>query len=203
MSVTGNFQVTIAGSATAVQYKIYGTYEVHASFTTMGKSYTFKMLRWKKTAEGTKSPRSSFDAFASLSFDRLGDLVPNNAFGARQEIILSTGTEHPFEVTRMTDEQRFCMLKYAMIDVFICAEEIIKVHGRSLLDYCIFHQELEKDKTYEQYIHLVACHCLVHSNFLAPGISHLLVNFAMVEKKFDREIWEQVSKVQNVDSLDN
>ena len=69
-----------------------------------------------------------------------------------------------------------------MIDVFLCAEDIIITHKRSLLDYCIFHRERGICNTYEEYIHLVACQCFVHSNFIAPGVTYIPVEFLKIEE---------------------
>jgi hypothetical protein len=68
-----------------------------------------------------------------------------------------------------------------MVDVFVCAEQIISsTYKRSLLDYCIYFRELSKDSTYEDYIHLVA---LVHSNYLTPGVKYEAVEFVEVERE--------------------
>lgn len=77
------------------------------------------------------------------------------------------------------------MLKYAMVDVFRCAEQIISNYGRSTLDYAIYHRERTQAlDTYQSYIHLVACHCFVLSNFLGPAAEFPLVEFAKVEPPY-------------------
>ena len=58
-------------------------------------------------------------------------------------------------------------------------------HRRCVLDYAIFHCERGKQATFEEYIHLVACHCLVNSNFFAPNMSYPLVDYCSDEQQFD------------------
>ncbi|PNH03859.1 hypothetical protein TSOC_010042 [Tetrabaena socialis] len=81
-------------------------------------------------------------------------------------------------------EQVLNILKYAVVEVFRCAEEIICQNRRSVVDYAIMHREQGKQSTYEEYIHLVACHCLVHSNFHAPNVVFPPVDFCTVEQDY-------------------
>ena len=69
------------------------------------------------------------------------------------------------------------MLKYATVEVFNYIEEITCVHRKSLLDYAIYHKKLDKHSTYEEYIHLAACHCIIHSNFHTPDTHFENVDF--------------------------
>jgi hypothetical protein len=92
-------------------------------------------------------------------------------------------------------------VKYATRDVFICAEQIIFRHRRSLLDYCVYHRERGDLSKYEGYIHLVACHCLVHSNFLAPTVQFEMVEFAEEERKYSHSLLTSInsSKANAID----
>ena len=134
------------------------------------------MKKWAKTQEGTKNPKTSFNKFAQLMVERYGDT--SDRFGS---IVIEEVAEEEKTISQQklvySDENIINLLSYATVEVFICAEQIIQSHRRSLLDYCIFHRELALCETYEHYIHLIACHCLVHSNYLAPGTKYPPVEF--------------------------
>lgn len=168
----GTFTTPIAAVDSKVEYKIRNNYEVRATFRSQGSDYEFIMNRWTKTAADVKKPVSTFDKFAQLILDRYSE--DTTLFGN----ITTTGnsTSYNYGQTEIIN-----MLKYSMRQVFICAEEIILTHRRTLLDYAIYHREHSRYRnpgTYEEYIHLVACHCLVHSNYLAPGIQYPVVEYA-------------------------
>jgi len=188
----GIFSISISTVDTEVSYQIQSNYIVDAKFVSHGVEYVFHMKKWRKTNEGTKNPLSTFFAFARLMFDKYGDIVPDNLFGKTSKQTKEDGTEiFVFIPELMSDAEKINMLRYAMIEVFICAEQIILSHKRSLLDYCIYFREKELCDTYEHYIHLVACHCLVHSNYFAPGIQYVPVGFYTVSRKFDNEILQK------------
>ena len=80
------------------------------------------------------------------------------------------------------------MLKYATVNVFECAEQIMMQNRRCILDYAIVNLERGKQTTYGEYIHLVACHCLVHSSFHAPNVTFPLVDFCDDEQQFNESV---------------
>lgn len=76
------------------------------------------------------------------------------------------------------------LLKYAIVDVFVCIKQIVEKNRKAVLDYAIYHRENAKTfgKTwtpsdYESYVHLIACHCLVESEFLVPRLDYPLIEF--------------------------
>ncbi|KAJ3404488.1 hypothetical protein HDV05_007143, partial [Chytridiales sp. JEL 0842] len=91
--------------------KIYNNYEVHATFKSQGDQYTFKMVKWVKTKEGSKSSISTFDQFAELMVGRYGDT--SNKFGTFRT--LTVGNETTRSIT-YTTEQVINMLKYAAVE---------------------------------------------------------------------------------------
>jgi hypothetical protein len=143
------------------------------------------MKKWAKTKEGTKNPSSSFHKFAYLLLDRYAETL--DKFGQL------TVSNQGFELS-VTEENITNILLYAALEVFVCAEQIINSHKRSLLDYCIYHRELDICDTYEHYIHLVACHCLVHCNYLAPGIKYQPVEFYSVNQDYNNSLFEAIVK---------
>ena len=192
----GIFRAKIATIDTAVTFTIMKNYEVKADFCSHGENYQFNMKLWKKTNQGTKNPYSSFDYFYTLFMERYGD-TPDN-FGTYK-----TSEEGP--KVKRTEENVVNVLKYACYEVFLCAEEIINTHRRSLLDYCIYFREKNSQiDTYEMYIHLVACHCLVHCNFFAPTTKFSAIEFRDVPREYMDSIMKAVKtkETNNSDSED-
>ncbi|EFJ39150.1 hypothetical protein VOLCADRAFT_94953 [Volvox carteri f. nagariensis] len=142
-----------------------------------------------------QSASSSFNFFANLVSDK---------FSSRSDFGITTvEVEDGGEVTtiRRSQEQILNIIKYATMEVLVCAEEIIRKYRRSVLEYAIYHREHGKHDTFKQYIHLVACHCLTHTNFLAPNVDYPQVSFYHDEQPFrldaltgivdDREVEEE------------
>jgi hypothetical protein len=189
----GWFYTTVMSHKTRVDFKIRNNYEVSATFSSQGTTYEFNMRKWSKTREGVANAASSFNFFAQLLCSR---------FGNHTEFVTTKTEELPDgQVQTTTIYHPEQIIKYAVRDVFICAEEIIKQHRRSVLDYAIFHRELGRQSTYEEYIHLVACHCLVHSNFHAPSVNFPQVDFCNVEQDYNAALLADIqSSKENPDS---
>ena len=163
----GFLHTEIMGNRTKVSFRIRDNYEVKASFTCRGSKYEFNMKKWSKTGAGV-----TFDHFAYLVDLRFGEQA---AFGTLRTEVLPDGSVS--QSVQRSKEQVLNILKYATVSVFICTDQILGQHRRGVRDYAVFHRELGKQATFEEYIHLVACHCLVHSNFHAPNISYQLVDY--------------------------
>lgn len=184
----GWFYARIMEQKTKVDFKIRNNYEVTASFACQDIMYQFNMKKWAKTRETVQNPSRSFNFFAGLMFDRFEQ---SSEFGTQTVEQTPEGGERI--VIERSPQQIINMLKYAVVDVFNCAEEIIRKYRRSVLDYAIHHRELGKHSTYEEYVHLVACHCLVHSNFHAPNLDFPLVDFCTVEQAYKPSILEGIT----------
>ena len=176
----GFLHTEIMGNRTKVSFRIRDNYEVKASFTCQGSKYEFNMKKWSKTGADVTRAVSTFNHFAYLVDQRFGEQA---AFGTLHTEVLPDGSVN--QSVQRSKEQVINILKYATVSVFICTDQILGQHHRSVLDYAIFHRELGKQATFEEYIHLVACHCLVHSNFHAPNISYPLVDYCGDEQLFD------------------
>ena len=182
----GWFNTSIMGQQTKVEIKIKENYEIIATFQSAGTPYTFHMKymkKWGKTRETVASATSTFNKFLQLVLERFGNLPE---FGATTTVVDEAGVVTTS--TSATPEQTANVLKYAAVDVFTCVEQIVQRHRRSVLDYAIMHRERNKHTTYEEYIHLVACHCLVHSNFHAPNVDFALVDFCTTEQDFNSAV---------------
>ena len=176
----GWFTAPIMGHKTRVDIKIINTYKVRATFSCQGITYEFNMHKWAKTREAVQNAFSSFNKFANLLEERVGQ---RSEFGSSTFETLPEGGEK--SIVERSQEQITNILKYGTVDVFICAEQIIQAHRRSVLDYAIYHREVGKHSTYEEYIHLMACHCLVHSNFHAPSVVFKVVDFCAEEQDYN------------------
>ena len=185
----GRFSTNIAGKETLVKFKIYSNCEVSCEFECMGTAYVFNLEKWKKTSADVVNPWNSFLKFVQLFYERYGGNNPK--FGSF--VVVCSSTDDLSIKMEASKEQIVNLLVYAMIDVFLCAEDIIITYKRSLLDYCIFHLERGICNTYEEYIDLVACHCLVHSNFIAPGITYIPVEFLKIEREYSIQQMEKVN----------
>jgi hypothetical protein len=176
----GTFHTNLMGQRTRVNFRIRDNYEVKASFTCQGSNYEFLMKKWSKTGTDVARSITTFNHFVFLVDQRFGG---QPAFGTLHTETLPDGSIS--QSIQRSREQITNILKYATMSVFICTEEILKEHRRCVLDYAIFHRERGRQATFEEYIHLVACHCLVHSNFHAPNMSYPLVDYCSDEQQFD------------------
>ena len=186
----GSFSTPILGQETLVKFKIYNNYEVLAEFSSHDAPYQFLMKKWAKTKEGVQDAEWSFDAFANLAYGKFGPSC--DVFGIVKTTTEPDGTRTSKLV--QTPEQILNILKYATTEVFQCAEAIITKYRRSLLDYAIHHREQGLHSTYEQYIHLVACHCLVHSKFLAPNVHFPMVDYCMIHRDYRRSALASITR---------
>ena len=71
------------------------------------------------------------------------------------------------------------MLKLqAVLDIIRHLDQIFQANKRVVLDYAVWYRDKNKEvDTYTQFIQLVTCHCIVHSDFLAPGVTYPIVHF--------------------------
>lgn len=179
----GTFRTSIMGHRTRVDIRIRDNYEVKASFTCQGTRYEFIMKKWSMTGTDVTRAISTFNHFAFLVDQRFGEQA---AFGTLHTETLPDGSIS--QSVQRSREQITNILKYATVSVFICTEQILGQHRRCVLDYAIFHRERGRQATFEEYVHSVACHCLVHSNFHAPNMSYPLVDYCSDEQPFDAEL---------------
>jgi hypothetical protein len=78
----------------------------------------------------------------------------------------------------MEDEHRVAAVVQACKDVIHTLDRILAAYERSVLDYaCWYREKHPETDTYSQLITLVCCHCIVHSDFLAPNLNYELVVF--------------------------
>jgi hypothetical protein len=193
----GSFYTRIMGHKTKVDFKIKNNYEVKSSFSSQGTLYEFNMKRWAKAGSDVAKALSPFNHFALLFDERFGGR--NDEFGCVTVDIHPDGTEET--VMLRSPRQITNMLKYATVNVFECAEQIMMQNRRCILDYAIVNLERGKQTTYEEYIHLVACHCLVHCLVHCPNVTFPLVDFCDDEQQFNESVLKGIEAAA-VDDID-
>jgi hypothetical protein len=196
----GFFDTPISTVQTRVDFKIYSNYVVDASFRSHEVDYKFVINKWSKTQEDTKNPKSSFNQFAQLMVERYRDTSDKFGKIETKEEFTYKGTISK-QTLVLSEENITNLLYYATVEVFICADQIINSHRRSLLDYCIFHKKRGLCDNYEHYIHLVACHCLVHSNYLVPGIKYHPVEFYSINREYIEALYQKSIYILSTDFI--
>ena len=70
------------------------------------------------------------------------------------------------------------MFVQAVCDIMAHMDRIWRKYKRSVLDYAVFFRERHQAAdTYEEYMSLVTCHCIVHADFLSPDVAWEVVPF--------------------------
>lgn len=152
---TEAFNCHISGVATTVSLTIKATYEASLAFSLHGSPYSFTIARWS---------RRGFAKFATLFFN----------YAARDPIQFGTFSESPDGVITfgMTTDQKLNIITQGVRDIMACLDAIVIKYKRSVLDYAVWYREkYPRDEPYDNFITLYTCHCIAHSNFLAPDIS--------------------------------
>ena len=180
----GFFHTHMMGQKVKVKLEIKDTFEVIALFHIRDRTYKFKMKEWSKETNALRS----FAYFKDLMFTRFGSQYKE--FGTRRIHFEDNGTQ--VITTTQTTQQALNMLKYATVEVLKCVDEIISQNGSCLRDYAFFHKDIKKYSTYEEYIHLVACHCIIDSNFLSSRVPYSQISFCTVKQPYNSTILEEV-----------
>ena len=157
---TGTFTMAFLGRNTEFTYTVSLNYTVELEFTVAQIPYTFVMTRW--SGRGMKK-------FLPLFFER--EPRDEQQFGSMVE-------DEDNIIYHMTTAQKTNVVIQASKDVLTTVNLIFDVHGKGLVDYCIWYREqYESYDTYAKYITLVCCHNVVHSLLIAPRVTWALVTF--------------------------
>ena len=185
MLFEGFFYANIMMGRRRVSIVIRDDFEVETSFTCRGLIYKFRIYNWSKSSK-------DFDYFAFLLDQRFGDQA---AFGTSRTEMLPDGSMK--QTTTRSQEQRLNILKYATVSVFICLEQILDQNrSGGILDYANYHCERGQKSTFEQYIHWVACRCLVQSDFRTPDASYPCVDYCDDnEEEFDASLLSSIHQM--------
>ena len=157
------FNSRIMGTSVNVSLTIRNTYDATMEFTLFGVAYTFAVTRWS---------RKGLASFLLLFF----------AYNSREaaEFGSCTVDDNGFPTFNMTTAHKVNAVIQGAKDVMACVDDIATRHQRSVLDYAVWYREKHACwDTYEKYITMLACNCIVHAYFLAPGVTWELVTFGM------------------------
>jgi hypothetical protein len=158
---TTGFNTSILGTSVHVDLAIKASYEASFNFNLYGSPYTFTVTRWS---------RRGFAKFATLFFNYAERDAAQ--FGG-----ISEGADGAV-VFNMSTEQKLAIIVQGVKDIMRCLDIIVSKYQRSVLDYAVWYRErCQPDEPYENFITLYACHCIVHSDFLAPNIAWDVVRF--------------------------
>lgn len=73
-------------------------------------------------------------------------------------------------------------------DIIICLNQILKQYQQSVIDYAKWYSEMNKNTdTYSDYITLVTCHSIIHSEFLRPNVRWKVIKFQDEENLISKE----------------
>lgn len=152
----------IMGSSVNVKATIRASYEASLEFNISGTPYSFNITRWS---------RRGFAKFADLFFKY-----------SERDAAQFGGCEESGEgvvTLNMTTEQKLNAVTQGIKDIMACLNSIVSAHQRSVLDYAVWYRERfpEYYDSYESYITLATCNCIVHTDFLAPNITWTVVKF--------------------------
>ncbi len=154
--------VAIGEQSVNLSISIEHTYRTTIDFSVHNRTYTFVVSKWQG---------NGFSRFFSLFHQH----VPRDAemFGETKQ-----DAEGLVSYVSVNLHQKLNAVIQAAKDIIGCLNAILRVHGRGILDYAVWYRETRAyDDTYSRYITKVACHCIVHGNFLAPSVKWDVVEF--------------------------
>lgn len=163
MAVPGTLSVLLGGVNLPVYYKIFQNNAVVAHFNYLGSDYNFSITRWKQKA---------FSTFKAKFHEKYSDSVK---YGSS---FVDPDTGDIISSQNSSKQNTEIVIK-SVQDIFLYLDTILQQQPRSILDYAVWYREKHYDKldTYEKYIQLVTCHCIVHSDFLAGNIHWKIIPF--------------------------
>lgn len=163
MAIPGTLTVILGGVKLPVDYKIYQNNAAEAHFNYLGSDYNFSITRWKQKA---------FSLFRSKFHETYNDPIK---YGSS---VVDPDTGDVISSENNSCQNTEIVIK-SLQDIFIYLDLILLQQPRSILDYAVWYREKHSDKldTYEKYIQLVTCHCIVHSDFLAGNIRWEIIPF--------------------------
>ena len=149
------------GARIAVELTIYSSYITTIDLTLHGQPYTFSATRW--CGQGFLGFQKRFHAHCPRDEHIFGPFLLDAEGAPRSTKTLA---------------HKLAIVVQACEDVLSCVHKICVVQGRGILDYAVWYRERHpQEGTYSEFITRLACHFIVHTNFLAPGVAYELVQF--------------------------
>ena len=160
----GDFKTTLLGSPIRVDVEVSKSWRTVVDFSLLGVAYTFSIDAWRS---------KRFTPFVQLFHDRTNGQIRDPGEYGR----IATDDEGLVNV-EMTHQQKLKCVLAATRDVMACLDKIGTHHQRSVLDYAVWYRDKHPERTtYSELITLTTCHCIVHTDFLAPNQRWELVQF--------------------------
>jgi putative component of membrane protein insertase Oxa1/YidC/SpoIIIJ protein YidD len=155
------FQENVVDIPTTVTVAISQTWRTLADFSLYGLTYTFTMDKW----------RSKKLASFLVKFHEHQPRDPTT-FGS------VSVSDDGIPIIAVNPQQKIATVLQAVRDVISCLGKIHCKYQRSIVDYAIWYREKHSEEdTYAELITRLTCHCLLHSDFMAPNTQWELVQF--------------------------
>ena len=162
------------------------THTTYAGFNLFGTTYTFTITKWsgrgftpflQKFHDHT--PRDEAQ-FGKLVTNAEGQPFPNLDMEQKWNCLVQVRS-YLFTVGLLCSCDRLIgtVAMQPVMDIMKHLDQIFQQNKRVVLDYAVWYRESKHKETdtYAQFIQLVTCHCIVHSDFLAPGVTYDVVPF--------------------------
>lgn len=160
MPEIGTYSTTMGGTNVNINYKINGNKECITTFCYLGKLFEFKMSRWSK---------QGWTPFVTKFHEKHND---SSIYGS------SSMDDDGTPSISVTPEQLVNIIVKSSQDVFKYVDMLLNEHQKHILDYSVWYREkYPNPTTYEEYIQLVGCHCIVHSQFLSGRVVWNVIPF--------------------------
>jgi len=75
------------------------------------------------------------------------------------------------------EDPRLQILYGTLDDLAVCFEQIIRIWGSQVMNYCLAHMNTPPGPDRRHCIHKLACRCLVEVNFWAPTWVHAIIPY--------------------------
>ena len=161
VAIEHDVAAVVCGAPSTVHVRIQNNYKASLDFGLHGSTYTFNITRWM--GGGMSNFLTMFHAHAVRDPVRFGTVV-----------IGGDGT--PTLNVDMT--QKLAAVQQACSDILACLTKLTDIHKRAILDYAVWYREKHKEETtYSEFITLLTCHNIVHSDFMAPDARWEVVQF--------------------------
>jgi hypothetical protein len=158
----GCFNCTVLNQVLAINYTIKATFEASLNFSMHGDAHSFFVTKWSK---------KGFSNFARAFFQ----------WGPRDEGMFGSMTiddDGTPDFSKLTTQNKVAIVEQGLKDIMRCLNLIATKYKRSVIDYAVWYRERHDSyDAYDLYITLLACHLIVHTDFLAPDVVYDIVRF--------------------------
>lgn len=178
-----NFNVLVMGNAIPVEVNIENTFKAYIDFSLFGTAYTFAIERWAR--RGLNGYLTFFHSFAARDMTQFG-LKTEDSSGVvnfyADDTDLVQNTDGTYTVgpgaKPITLYQKLNCIEQGCRDIITCLGQIGNTHQRSMMEYAVWFREVyQTPADYADFITLMTCHSIMHSDFMAPNIVWTLIKF--------------------------